>query len=309
LKLKALLDGGRFKTGAKNFHLNDKRILAVILAHSLLQFAGSHWMMDEWNSENIFFLQRPEDRTIPDIHWLYISTHFEGAQNQARKCTLCKDALENQLDTSSLQIDTLTASQHAFSRHSSIIALGILLLEMEMGRTMQPAKEDCDPKTGRPNMYTAWTTASNLLKTPEIRGSVYQDFRSVIETRLEPNKFLPAGGFEDLSFREKVYENIVAPLEDELVKGCPDLEIESFGIQIRSLLDAQNLPASLTFRHTEEPIPTTMRGEIITSMPSKPQYVKGYGLEPRMPLSDISVIPESFDMEAEMLVLTPSLVH
>lgn len=238
IKLKDLLDGGHLTAGAQSIQLSDKRILAVILAHCLLQFAESPWMSKEWNSENIFFLYQPEDDRLPDIHRLYISTQFGTAQPQHNEGTLSRDAS--------------TAGQHAFFRHPSIIALGILLLEIETGRTIQPEKEDCDPETGHPNINTAWTTAGKMLKSPEIRGSVYQDFRSVIEACLEPKKFLPEGkGFNDLNFREKVYKNIVEPLEYELVNGWPDLDIGSLGIQMSSMLDTQSLPASLNLGRVE----------------------------------------------------------
>ena len=260
LLLKDLLDGGHLEAGAKKFQLNDKRILAVILAHGLLQFAESPWMSREWNSENIFFLHQPKDGKLPDIHRLYISAKFDDAQIP-----------QSEQSPGEKPITT----QHAFFRHPSIIDLGILLLEIETGETMRPAIEDCDPKTGRPNMYTAWTTAVKLLNSPEIRASVYQDFRSVIEACLEPQKFLPEGlGFNDAGFREKVYEMIVAPLEDELVKGWPDLEIESLGIQMDILWDARSDPTSLSLgdvhnpaagsRHQKKSIRETPKSNLVT---------------------------------------------
>ncbi|KAI9853501.1 MAG: hypothetical protein M1813_002206 [Trichoglossum hirsutum] len=210
VSLRTLLEEGHLREGSLTFKLKDKRILAVVLAHSLLQLCEGPWLSKEWGNESIFFLHRPTDQTLLDIHRPYISTHFKTLQSRANK------------------VSTGESDRHALYNHPSILALGILLLEIETGKTIRPVPGDCDPDTGRPNVNTAWTTASRMLKDPDICDRVYQDFRSVIEACLESDKFLTTGmTFDDLSFREKVYENIVAPLEDELFKGWPAVSLDS----------------------------------------------------------------------------------
>jgi hypothetical protein len=221
ISLRTLLEEGHLKEGSPTFKPKDKRILAVVLAHSLLQLCGGPWLSKEWDNESIFFLHRPTDQTLLDIHGPYISTHFKTLQSQANEGS------------------TGGSDRHALYNHPSILALGILLLEIETGKTIEPAPEDCDPDTGRPNVNTAWTTASRIIKDPDVCDRVYQDFRSVIEACLESDKFLTTGKtLDDLSFRKKVYENIVAPLEDELFKGWPtvSLDNESKSMNIRTLI-------------------------------------------------------------------------
>ncbi|KAE9364148.1 hypothetical protein N431DRAFT_563542 [Stipitochalara longipes BDJ] len=244
LSLKSLLDAGFFEPGPNKFQIRTKRILAVVLAHHLLQFAETTLLSNNWNSQNVFFLRRVQDDIPADIHKLFFLTgidkHNPGGDNEANIDGTSEDNLGGEISK--------TVGEHAFYRHPSLISLGILLLEMETGKTMQADKEYCDPKTGQKNINTMWTTAGKLLKSPEIQESVYQDFRSVIEVCLEPKKFLPDGlGFGDLKFREKVYENIVAPLELELLDGWPDLDINSLGVSRDFSMHSQNAVEPLSF--------------------------------------------------------------
>jgi hypothetical protein len=56
--LRALLEDGHLK-GGSTFTPKDKRILGVILAHSLLQLCEGPWVSDKLDNRSVFFLLQP----------------------------------------------------------------------------------------------------------------------------------------------------------------------------------------------------------------------------------------------------------
>lgn len=211
--LRALLQEGHFTR--ETFKSKDKRILGIVLAHSFLQLCGGPWLNEEWNKDNIFFLYSPTRNQLLDIHRPYVAASFK----------------DNPTGRGASDFQSM---QH----HPSILALGLLLLEIEIGKPIELASGDCDPTTGLPNEFTAWTTLKRLLGDPDVTDKIRQDFKSVIESCLRPQGFLPRDmTFEDLIFREKLYDRIVFPLENELFEGWPDVSLDS----LSELLNARSL--------------------------------------------------------------------
>lgn len=216
ISLKDLLEAGYFRKQRDGVSTFSKRILAVILAHSLLQLGEGPWISSKLDSESVLFLFEPVSQKLLDVHRPYVCVSLHPGWYH----------LENG-DGKVKELNQVEVNRHALFHHPHILALGILLLEIEAGKVMEPAREDCNPDTGLPNVNTAWTTARRMLEDPEICDNVYQDYRSVIAACLQSNKFLPVDEtFDDQIFREKFYESIVAPLEEELMKGWPEF---SFG--------------------------------------------------------------------------------
>ena len=77
--LDALAGRGRFVQallrGANELPLREKRMLALILAYSLLQLCGSPWLNETFSKEHISFFFKSENE--PDYERPYISTHFD----------------------------------------------------------------------------------------------------------------------------------------------------------------------------------------------------------------------------------------
>jgi len=282
----------------------------VVLAHHLLQFAETTLLGNNWDSQKVSFLRRIQDDTLPNIHKLFFSTRIDehnlGRDNEANidRVKGNNSRGDNEPNPDRVNEENLggkisTVGQHAFYRHPSIISLGILLLEMETGKTMQPDEEYCD-KTGNPNINTMWTTAGKLLKSPEIQGSVYQDFRSVIEVCLEPKKFLPDGlGFGDLEFREKVYQNIVAPLELELLDGWPDLDINDLGICRDFPVHGQTAAEPLSLGQPLLRGNTRQSQKAVGANPAAKQSEFNGGPAPGVLPTPLPSIPEASEVEAE----------
>ena len=204
MSLKAILQGGHFR---ETFKLKDRRILGTVLTHSFLQLCEGPWLLEEWNKDNIFFLYSPTKRQLLDIHRPYIEANFRDKPTVRR-----------------------ASEAQNMHQYPSILALGVLLLEIEIGKAIEPSSEDCDPITGLPNDNTAWTTLKRTLEDPCVHDDIVSCLKSVIVSCLEPHRFLPRDlNFEHRIFREKLYERVVSPLEQELLSAFKEISLDNLG--------------------------------------------------------------------------------
>ena len=175
--------------------LREKRILAVVLANSLLQLCESPWFSKEWSKKDISFFYKSANQV--DLKRPYISTFFQNTQQG--------DDPEAML---------------RIHPNQSILALGILLLEIQVGKPIESQRTAEDLGDGQSvNVNTDLTTALRLLE--DSVDDIYEDYRTAIQACLNCN-FVPpdqALDLENAEFRQAVYENIVAPLEQELYHG------------------------------------------------------------------------------------------
>jgi hypothetical protein len=190
------------------FTLRERRILAVILAHSMLHFCESPWLSRHWDKKHLSFFKRTsKNGSQLDVQRPWISTHFEDA-------------------TFSEDVDDL----YRIHKNPSVLALGILLLEIELraGIEESTTEDDLSP-TGEVDCNTSLFTAERLLESH--RDDVYERFSKAIEACLKCD-FVEDGAptsLDDDNFRQAVYENIVVPLEEELETGF-GLKPEDLGL-------------------------------------------------------------------------------
>ncbi|KAI9646580.1 hypothetical protein NHQ30_004575 [Ciborinia camelliae] len=169
--------------------LVTKRRLAVIFAHSLLQLHENYWKNKECNKGHIFFFYGISGAL--DFQRPYLSTIFD---------TAIKD---KQLP---LELDR-------FHRNPSILALGILLIELYTGRLIENFRFEIERQDINAN--TDWLVANRVVKTLEDCSLGYRDaIQSCLDT-----PWVPAGqrvNLEDVATRAGVYQDVIKPLEDEL---------------------------------------------------------------------------------------------
>ncbi|KAL1638135.1 hypothetical protein SLS58_008972 [Diplodia intermedia] len=196
--------------------LKERRVLAVILAHSLLHLSDSNWLRDEWDKTHIsFFSSQPDQINLKP----YLATNFQ--------------ALTERNDQSRMQIHP----------SPTILALGILLLELQIWATIESRRIPEDlAEDGSVNINTNLSTAVRVLD--DAADEIFENYRRAVHACLECD-FLNANevDFNDEGFRSLVYENIVAPLEKELYQGD---SLQSQGPQMdQSEKDAQHPPKSI----------------------------------------------------------------
>lgn len=202
------LQGSSFKKSAI-LSLKERRIIAVLLAHCLLQFCGSAWLEEHWSKESIAFFQRADgDRIV-------LST---GLKEHATKSD--EDA------------------PYRFHHYPGILALGILLLEMELKKTIETARneslDDFD-QDEEPNLNTDLETALKMFD--DVQDNALPGFKAAVDACLTFDYFKEDTEiadlvyhrdklYDDMALRRKIYQDIIAPLERELCMSFPEIQLD-----------------------------------------------------------------------------------
>jgi hypothetical protein len=182
---------------AMKLSLKQKRVLAVVIAHAVLNFCESPWLDEDWDKRYISFYGHPTGDEGLDFTRPYLSTHFRGPR-QGRKD------------------QSVSLTLH---RSPAILALGILLLEIELCEPIESHWVEEDLDNGQPNFNTNLTAAERLLENSV--DEIYESYRMAIGACLNCDfaLLLDDMSLENDSFRLQVYEKIVVPLEEELWHG------------------------------------------------------------------------------------------
>ncbi|KAL9600268.1 MAG: hypothetical protein Q9219_003313 [cf. Caloplaca sp. 3 TL-2023] len=166
-----------------------KRKLAVILARSLLQLHEGLWLGNEWSKQHITFFY--EDPNTIDYQRPYITTSFDGDEQPRPDFSL-------------------------FHRNASILALGILLVEIHTGKPIEVYRTPQDLSRGTEvNANTDWTVADRVVKSLDDCSLGYKD---AIQACLDTS-WVPAAqrvSLDDELTRNGLYDDVVRPLEDEV---------------------------------------------------------------------------------------------
>ena len=118
-----------------------KRRLALVLANSLLQFHEGVWQSKEWNKGNITFCYDSADRL--DYQRPYVNTYFDN-----------------------FDLERNIPNLNMFHRNPSILALGVLLIEIHTGNPIESFRSTHDPSNGQEvNANTDWTIADRVVKS------------------------------------------------------------------------------------------------------------------------------------------------
>jgi hypothetical protein len=169
--------------------LITKRKLAVILARSLLQLHEGLWLGREWSKRQITFFYEGID-TI-DYQRPYVSTCFDGIDQEVPDFSLSH-------------------------RNASILALGILLIEIHTGRPIESYRTAADMTNGTEvNALTDWAVADRVVKSLDDCSLGYKE---AIQACLN-TPWVPAAqrvSLDDELTRTGLFNDVVGPLEDEL---------------------------------------------------------------------------------------------
>jgi hypothetical protein len=213
------LQGSEFQ-GSSILSLKQRRVIAVILAHGILQFCGGTWLCENWDKRSIsFFRHAGGDRIV----------------------------LSAGLQTQDLAPDT--DAPYRFHQYPGVLALAILLLEMELKKTSEMAKSEQDDPAAEDGEFDLNTNLEIAQKmSDEIQDNALPNFKAAIEACLSFHYFKEDTAIDDLIYhrdklyddmglRRKIYAEIVAPLERELCMSFPEVKLDKL----------RDMPLSFTF--------------------------------------------------------------
>jgi hypothetical protein len=173
-----------------------RSILQVTLANALLQLYEGPWIMKDLSKAHICFYAG-KDQGSPDFTKPYLSTDCKSPE-----------CIEQDHEVSRFRIHP----------YPSILALGILLLELELGVPIEAKRSQDNPNNGQrfQNIDADRPVAQEMLYDCEEESS--EDFIEAVDACLNDKTFTDTFGrnatFNNIEFREQIYARIVKPLED-----------------------------------------------------------------------------------------------
>lgn len=175
---------------AVKMSLKQQRKLAVILSHAALHGYKGPWLSDQWNKDHITFFRTDRSGAV-DIDRPFLKVNFDDYTTEVN----------------------VADDPYCISSSSALSSLGILLLEIYRNKPIEDDWRSEDLTNNEPNEYTNVSTAWRLLK--EAKNDIYEGYRDAIFACLKGD------GFEDSpeAMRDRVYQDIVYPLEEELRHG------------------------------------------------------------------------------------------
>jgi len=242
-----------------------KRIIAVIMSHALIQYCGSAWLSEHWDKSSISFLRHSSgDRLVLSTS---LTPHLPKPDPDA---------------------------EGRIHSYPGIFALAILMLEMELGKTIETARSEQEDFTDaeEPNLNTDYTVAWNMFDDYEIQDDTIPGFKSAVEACLnfsywnedtEPDDLVNhrENLYNDITLRRKIYQDIVMPLERELYMSFSDLNLDeplSFTFWGRVKFPSQPMrqTRNATFNHINT----------ISDIASKKSHSTGASIIEKLPVSE-----------------------
>jgi hypothetical protein len=171
----------------------NKYKLAVDLASSVLQLHRTPWLCEDWNSNDVYFVQRPGTLASSICEHTFIDSRFSAAKATQK---LAQPPMQRVI------------------RNPTLFALGILLIELLYEKPIEDLQTDRDRDCeGTPGAI--WCTAvrlvdgdvrlkAGLLYSDAVRRCIYSDFNQ------------KTSSLDDQDFQRAVFDGVVVPLETSL---------------------------------------------------------------------------------------------
>jgi hypothetical protein len=177
----------------RRFSKRDRVRLAVILASSVLQLHKTPWLDDDWDIDNIYFVERPG---IVSYDQPFVSP-----------------GLHTSVTTSA---DTLPQRHARMIRNKPLFALGVALIELWYGESLSDLHEVDDgpqhPIELQSRLLTRFNTADRLAdELADDAGTRYSD---AVRRCIRCDFSLQVNDFEDVHFQKAVFQGVVAKLKE-----------------------------------------------------------------------------------------------
>lgn len=164
--------------------------LALTVASSVLQLNDTPWLHHYWSKRDILV---DMTNTKEIFERAFISTSFPSiASSDIPGCNLF--------------------------RNPTLFCLGIVLIEIMLGRTLESMRTDEDSlnASGQFEIFTLLSTARRLLDMGTISSEAGPRYADIVSRCIWSDFSRPNASLNDDGFRRAVYDEVVAPLEADL---------------------------------------------------------------------------------------------
>lgn len=197
----------------------NKMILSYLLVESVWQYFNCGW--EDWSDETIHFMsQRSSLKDRPEV--IYVNQPFLHVRFYRNVAPKASDSIPT-ADEGSAGKGELQNSQSALRaighEYPKILALGIMLLEIQLGNKLEFFKTS-DIYDKNPNV-ARYLLASDILKNKDYwpPKNAWKVIKEIIETCIhgKKGKLILRGNSQEV--RQSLYDNIVAPFR-VFILGC-----------------------------------------------------------------------------------------
>ncbi|KAF4976943.1 hypothetical protein FDECE_18415 [Fusarium decemcellulare] len=195
-----------------------KLLLSYLLAKASCDLYDSNWMTDAWSKHEVQFMRQRREKLQNDVllnHQPFLSSKFEHDMSPVEFNS-----------SSTVEAPTRPSRQtHIFPK---ILALGIVLLEVELGESIENhyPEEFCH-MDGRPRENATHMAAGVVINSDDWknRKNIYEPVKRAIEICVKPDT--GQLGTNPAYVREQLYRSVVAPLGQLFsmayaCDGCPE---------------------------------------------------------------------------------------
>ncbi|KAL1596526.1 hypothetical protein SLS60_009173 [Paraconiothyrium brasiliense] len=209
-----------------------KGIIAILVSRSVLHFHGTPWIQRDWDSSKIFFYHKAQD--IYAKSYIPVKPYMQTHLWDIACCTddLHVNDVEQPDITETEQSDAeLEMDPDDLVRHQCplLVALAIILLELYFGKPYAFLAKVCGMSISEEeDCNTGWDSAVSVFHRFKSEISEVSSFRGAIESCLRPPLWEDDEGrkLDSQALRQRIYEEIVVPLEMELTKGFSYIKID-----------------------------------------------------------------------------------
>ena len=166
----------------------------MTLASSVLQLDGSSWLKSRWSSHDIYFHQKRTQTSSQCSLHPYLAW---------KQCAIKDDTVTF--------TESLSLRSHLI-QSEVLFALGLTLVELCFGKTLEPMRL-ADTGEESDEIAAAKTALKLMDLVYDEMGDVYGD---VVRRCLRQPFDVRDMGLDNEDVQQKVYENIVAPLMEDL---------------------------------------------------------------------------------------------
>ncbi|KAI0439346.1 hypothetical protein F4803DRAFT_531394 [Xylaria telfairii] len=255
-----------------------KLLLSYLLAKAVWQFYDSDWMASKWSKERIHFMRErlsvssELQEVIVLVHKPYFATELPPLSARATGVSQREYSTEQEF------MKRFPSATHP---HPKILALGIMLLEIELGEGIELHQLEDSLEDENPIDNDDHFTASRTILSPMWeRRNIYQAVKEIIEICLKPD--IGKLGIEEVSARDNLYTYIVAPLGQLFRQAWSyDRDPESFS------------PKPVAFKETEFPTDNPKPFHLDPYATDDPSPAQTPNLKPTMRSSSASIEPQT----------------
>lgn len=189
LSLQAILKDPKACKGLTRLH---RLRIAVTLASSILQLCETPWLAEEWDKNDILFLQK-SDGPLYD-------RPFVSKRIMAKRTATGSTA------------SVSTIAGHQIVRNRTLFALGVLLIELHFGKPLVELRGA--ELYGQPTILQTWTIADGLVDTLYFEAGIR--YGNAVRRCIRCDFDRKDTDLQDNEFREVVYAGVVSLLEANL---------------------------------------------------------------------------------------------